>query len=105
MSPVMIFIVIAPLLLVAFCTWKAPRLMSIILWSLVAAIFFSSAVLLKGPGPFSEKALWITIAVPLIWTAFQFWTYWDGKAWRVTTGLISISIISGAIVFLSQPTI
>lgn len=105
MSAVLIIITLVLLLLVAFSTWRAPRLTSIILWSLVATIFFSSAILLKGPGPFSEKALWITIAVPLLWTAFQFWTYWDGKAWRVAAGLISISIISGAIVFLSQPTI
>ena len=105
MSPVLIGILIVSVLALAFFTWKAPRLTSIIIWALVATIFFCSALLLTGPGSFSEKALWITLAVPWVWMGFQFWVYWEKRAWFVTAALIAISVISGTIVFLSEPMI
>ncbi|MEM9619377.1 MAG: hypothetical protein AAF936_15590 [Pseudomonadota bacterium] len=105
MSPVFLAVIAVAVIGLALATWKAPRLTSIIFWSLVATIFFTSALLMKAPGPFPEKALWLTLAVPIIWTAFQFWTYWDGKPWRVAGGLIAIAIISGIIVFVSEPMV
>lgn len=60
MSPIVIGIVVVVLAGIIAATVKAPRLTSVILWSLVATIFFTAALLLTAPGPFSEKALWIT---------------------------------------------
>ncbi len=77
------------------------RVVSVTLLSLVATIFLSSALLLALPGDFSERALWITIFVPLIWASFMTYSYWDKKAWRtmLTLGLVSITGI--AIVIIS----
>ena len=86
-------------------TWKAPRLVSVIVWALLAAIFASAAILITFPGPFAEKALWVALSVPFIWVAFQFWTYWDKRAWRVAAGLIAVTALSAAIVFTSDPMI
>ncbi|MEM8770804.1 MAG: hypothetical protein AAGD92_04045 [Pseudomonadota bacterium] len=103
MSPILIGVIVTVLIALAAATWKAPRLTSIILWSLVATIFVTAALLIKAPGQFSERALWLTLAVPIIWTAFQFWTYWDSNKWRVAFGLIAFSVVGGVIVFLSEP--
>ncbi|MEL7201662.1 MAG: hypothetical protein AAFR27_11710, partial [Pseudomonadota bacterium] len=105
MSPVLIGVLVAVIAFIGFSTWKAPRLTSVIFWALAATIFFTAALLIKAPGPFSEKALWITIFVPVVWVIFQWWSYWDRKAWRVAAGLMIISIVSGAIVFLSEPMV
>ncbi|MEM9667309.1 MAG: hypothetical protein AAF950_00160 [Pseudomonadota bacterium] len=105
MSPLILCVVGALILLIGFFTWKAPRLTSVIWWSLVTTIFVTAALLLALPGPFSEKALWITIFVPLIWVLFQFWCYWDGNKWRVAGGLIATSAISAIIVFSIDPLV
>ena len=84
----------------ALATWKAPRLTSIILWALTATIFISSALALTLPGPFSERALWVALAVPLIWAVFQFWCYWDKSQWRVAGGMIALTLVGGIVVYL-----
>ena len=89
--------------LASYSTAKAPRLTSAILWSLTATIFSAAALLLTAPGPFSEKALWMTLAVPILWTGFLFWSYWDGQPWRVAGGLVSITVVGLATIFLSGP--
>ncbi len=103
MTPVLLVIVCLALVCLAAATWKAPRLSSAIVWALTATIFSSAALLVHAPGPFAQKALWITLAVPVIWVGFQFWTYWDGKPWRPAAGLIAITCLCGGIVFLSEP--
>ncbi|MEM9599893.1 MAG: hypothetical protein AAF926_02610 [Pseudomonadota bacterium] len=70
----------------------------------MAAIFATCVLLMHLPGSFSEKALWLTLAVPLIWCGFQFWCYWDEKAWRVTAGLIVITILGAVITFTTDPS-
>ncbi|MEM7663463.1 MAG: hypothetical protein AAF292_14560 [Pseudomonadota bacterium] len=105
MNPVTLGIAVLFLVGIAIATWKAPRLTSVIFWALIATIFFTAAMLLVLPGPFSEKALWIALSVPLVWVAFQFWCYWDAQKWRVAGGLIAVSFLSGAMVFLTEPTI
>jgi hypothetical protein len=72
---------------------------------LVTTIFITAALLLVLPGAFSSKALWIALSVPVIWVAFQFWCYYADSAWRVIVTQISLSIISGIVVFLSAPQI
>lgn len=104
MSPLPV-IVAALLLAVAYATWKAPRLTSVLVWSFLATLILSAALLLTLPAPFSEKALWLALAVPLIWTGFQFWCYWDGKPRRVAIGLILITLVSGALVAVSEPPV
>lgn len=105
MSPVVIGILAAVVIGLGVATWKAPRLTSVIVWSLVAAILASAALLLTLPGPFADVARWITLAVPLIWVGFQFWCYWHKKGWRVATGLIAVSLVSGLIIFVSEPMV
>ncbi|MEL6687018.1 MAG: hypothetical protein AAFP97_05300 [Pseudomonadota bacterium] len=89
---------------IGVATWKSPRLTSVILWALLAAIFTTCMLLMHLPGSFSEKALWMTLAVPLIWCGLQFWCYWDGKAWRVTGGLIALTVVGAAVTFLTTPS-
>ena len=105
MSPVLIIILVVALAGVIYATAKAPRLTSVLLWSLVATTFSSAAILLTLPGPFSEKALIMTVAVPLIWAGYQFWCYWDASKWRVVSGLIAISVIGGIVVYLTEPLV
>ncbi|MEL6362257.1 MAG: hypothetical protein AAFR21_14365 [Pseudomonadota bacterium] len=105
MTPILIAILIIFVIGIGIATWKAPRLTSIIWWALVATIFSSAALLLIVPGPFSEKALWIALSVPLIWVGLQFWCYWDKSKWRVASGLIVLSLVSGLVVFVTEPVI
>ena len=98
MSPILIGILALVSLGVIVATWKAPRLTSIILWSTLAAIMVSAAFGVVGPGPVRERVLWVLLLFPIPWVAFQFWCYWEQKPWRVVTGLISLSMISGAII-------
>jgi hypothetical protein len=105
MSPIALVILVIVFGLIGFSTWKAPRLTSVILWALVASMLFSAALLLTLPIEFKSLALWMALAVPIIWVAFQFWCYWDKHGWRVATGLIIISVVSGAIVFTTPPPV
>lgn len=84
-------------------TVHAPRLTSVILWSIVASMLLSAALLLTLPIEFRALALWMALAVSLIWVAFQFWCYWDKHGWRVAAGLITVSVVSGYIVFTTPP--
>jgi len=92
-------------LVTALTAWTvhAPRLTSVILWSLVASMLLSAALMLTLPIEFRALALWMALAVSLIWVAFQFWCYWDKHGWRVASGLIAVSMISGYIVFTTPP--
>lgn len=105
MSPIVLIILIFVLGFIGFSTWKAPRLTSVVLWALMASMLLSAALLLTLPIEFKSLALWMALAVPLIWVAFQFWCYWDRRGWRVATGLVVISIVSGAIVFTTPPPV
>lgn len=105
MSPLTIGILLFVATSLGIATWKAPRLTSILIWALVAAILFGAVLLLTLPFEFRSLALWLSLAVPLIWLGFQFMCYWDKKGWRVATGLISISIISGVIVAMVPPPV
>ena len=69
----------------------------------MATIFVGAAALLVLPGSFSDKALWLTLAVPLIWAGLQFWAYWERRAWRVAAGMMSLTLVSGLIVFTLEP--
>ncbi len=86
-------------------TWKAPRLTSVLVWSLLATIFVCSAILIQGPGSIDERALWTTLSVPIVWIVFQLWCYWDSKPWRLTGGLLFITLASGIAVLISKPLI
>ncbi len=66
------------------------RLLSCLLLSTLATIFLSAAILLKLPGPFDQKALWVSLAVPLIWLGFMLHAYWDERRWR------TVAVPSGA---------
>lgn len=84
-------------------TWKAPRLTSVTILSLLTTIFVTSAILIHGPGPFDERAVWMTMFIPILWIILQLWCYWDGKPWRVVGGQIGMIVVSAIIVALSGP--
>lgn len=105
MSPVAAGVLGALALALGLATWKAPRLTAILVWSLIATIFFSAAILVSAPGAFKDKALWMTLAVPLIWTVFQFLAYWLNKPWRAVFGMMAVSVAGAAVVFLSEPMV
>ncbi|MEM6535069.1 MAG: hypothetical protein AAF613_05445 [Pseudomonadota bacterium] len=84
-------------------TIHAPRLTSVILWSLLASMLLSAALMLTLPVPFRALAIWMALAVSLIWVGFQFWCYWDKRGWRVASGLVLVSLTSGYIVFTTPP--
>ncbi|ADM10769.1 hypothetical protein PB2503_13659 [Parvularcula bermudensis HTCC2503] len=105
MSPIVLGIVAVIVIGLGVATWKAPRLTSVILWSLIATLFIGAAALDVLPGAFSEKALWLTLAVPLIWAGLQFWTYWEKRAWRVAAALLGVTAVCGTIVFFFEPVV
>lgn len=92
---------------IALTAWTvaAPRLTSVILWSMIAALLGSSALSVIIPGNFLAVGIGVALAVSLIWVAFQFWCYWDKHGWRVASSLITISIISGIIAFTVPPSV
>ncbi len=92
-------------LLIIVSTWRRPRLTSILFWSLSATLFFTAAMLLVFPANFPDKAITITLMVPFIWVALQFWVYWAEKPQRVTAGLIALTLASAAIVFTNEPMV
>jgi len=102
----MMYAILAVLVVgIGLATWKAPRLTSVIWWSLIATIFFCSALLLALPGDFSTIALWLTLFVPICWAVFQFWCYWDSSKWRVTLSLITITVVSIGVVVSIEPPV
>jgi len=105
MSPVILGIVAVVFAGIGFSTWKAPRLTSVIFWALIATLFLGAAALIVLPGAFSEKALWMSLVLPVIWAAVQFWTYWEKRAWVVAGGLIAVTIICGIIIFTMEPVV
>ena len=98
MSPVLMGVLAVTGIGVIAATWKAPRLTSIILWAMIAAVTVSAAIAVIGPGPLRERVLWTILLFPVTWTALQFWCYWEQKPWRVVTGLIALSVASGIII-------
>lgn len=91
------------LLALGFATWKAPRLTSVTVWALLAALSFAAALLLVLPFDFGSLALWLALAMPLIWVAFQFLCYWDKAGWRVSILLILIFTCSTALILVTPP--
>ncbi len=77
------------------------RLFSMLLLSTLATIFLGAALLLRAPGAFDQKALWVSLAVPLIWLGFMLHAYWDAKRWRAVAVPVAGLIIGVAIVFTS----
>lgn len=103
MSAVLICILLAFVIGIGVATWKAPRLTGATWWSLLATILFSAALLLSLPFDFGQLALWLTLAVPVIWMAFMFLCYWDASKWRVPVALIVLSVASAAVITLVPP--
>lgn len=77
------------------------RLLSLLLLSTLATILLSAAILVRAPGAFDQKALWVGLAVPLIWLGFMLYAYWDAKGWRTAVVPLLGSVVGAAIVFTS----
>ncbi|MEM6914570.1 MAG: hypothetical protein AAF511_11400 [Pseudomonadota bacterium] len=103
MNPVLIGVLVMLFAGIGTATYKAPRLTSILFWSLTATVFSAAALLLIVPGPFSEVALWMSLAVPLIWAGFQFLCYWERNQWRVTALLIAVTVVGAVLVAFIEP--
>lgn len=83
MNPIAIGVLAAGLGGLGIATWKAPRLVGVLLWSLVVTIFISAVLFVHLPMSLAEKGSWITVMVPLLWVGFQFWAYWQSRKWIV----------------------
>lgn len=105
MSPILLGILAAVALMIIVGTIKAPRLMSVLIWSFVATVLFSAAIILMWPGPLSNKLLWMALLSPIIWVALQFWCYWQGKGWRVVLAMLAISVLGALAVALVDPVL
>ncbi|MEO0550452.1 MAG: hypothetical protein AAFZ91_11075 [Pseudomonadota bacterium] len=94
-------------LVFALVSWTvtAPRLTSVLIWALIAAMMLSAALLLLLPINFSALAIWLTFIMPLLWVVIQFWCYWERRTWIIVTGLIVVSIASTLIVLLIPPPV
>ena len=99
MSAITITLALTSTLALGFFSWKKPRLSSIIIWTMVASVLLTSAALIVIPGEFRAKAVWLSMVVPIIWVAFQYWCYWADSQWKVLGSLITISLASIAIIF------
>ncbi len=74
------------------------RVLSVTLLSFLATIFFGAGLLLGLPGDFAERALWVTVLVPIIWASFMIYSYWDKKPGRTVLTLTGISLCSLGVV-------
>ncbi len=86
------------LVLLSWFSWKKPRLSSILIWSMLAAMLLTSVVLLVMPAPFLDKATWLSLSLPITWCGLQYWCYWAESQWQVLFGLISLSIVSAVLI-------
>lgn len=84
-------------------TVAAPRLTSVTIWSFFASMLSTSALLLLFPGDIRTVGIGVALAISIVWVTFQFWCYWDKRAWRVATGLILVSVVSGIAVYTIPP--
>ncbi len=105
MNAIQIGLTIVSIVGLCWFSWKKPRLSSILVWSLIATLSSTAAALLIIPGPFSSKALWIALSVPIIWSAFQYWCYWADSQWQVLWSLLAISCVSALIVMNVDPVV
>ncbi|MEO1044559.1 MAG: hypothetical protein AAFX04_03880 [Pseudomonadota bacterium] len=105
MSPVVIGIIAAVVLALAFFTWKGPRLTGAIIWAFITTMAVCSAFVMIGPWGFADRVLIVALISPFIWVGLQFWLYWNPSKWRVLSVMIGISAISTAIILLSEPPV
>lgn len=86
-----------------YFTYRAPRLSSTILWSLVTTIFLTAAIFLAFPADRSEMALYLTVIMPLVWVGLQFLAYWDAHKWRMPAAMLGVSCLSVLVIILAGP--
>lgn len=93
------------LIVLSIVTYFAPRAMSVTLWAFVATTFLSAALLLVLPGTFANVAMWLALAMPLLWVGLQFWAMWEARTWRVLTSFGAISLASAVVIVFMDPKI
>ena len=103
MSPAVIGILAVVILALGLATWKAPRLTSTLVWTLIAATLIISAVAMNVPGDLSNNLIGLALIYPLLWVGLQFWCYWDRSKWRVAGGHVAACVLSGIVIFVSTP--
>ncbi|MEM9530259.1 MAG: hypothetical protein AAGA23_05030 [Pseudomonadota bacterium] len=89
--------------LVLWFTWRKPRLSGSVVWSLVATVLLTSALMLVLPGPLRERVVWVALASPLIWVGAIFWCHWDARPRRPQLTLIGVALAAGLVVYLLPP--
>lgn len=99
MSTIQISLAALLVITLGLFSWKKPRLSSIVIWAMVATVLLTSAALIVIPGEFRAKAVWLSMLVPIIWVAFQYWCYWADNQWKVLASMVAISLISIAVIF------
>lgn len=103
MSIVGITIAAVVLGILGFATWRRPRLMGTILWSLVAAILLVCASIVLTPGELLTRIIFITFFSPIVWVGLMFWCYYDKRQWRAVGSLFVLSIASIGVIIVSGP--
>lgn len=81
------------------------RIFAVTILAVLATILIGAAILLGVPGDFAERALWITLAVPIIWGVLIIYCYWDAKRWRILGVLTTLCIVSTGVILTNPPTL
>ena len=105
MNIVLISVIALATLGLGLFSWKKPRLASIVIWSLITTTLLISLTLIVLPVTFAEKAIWLSLLVPIILVGFQYWCYWAENEKRVLFTLITLSLLSGGAIVFIDPII
>ncbi len=102
-SSLLIGALLTALLVAVLATIKAPRLVSVLWWALVATMCITAAIAMNLPGDVRENLTALLLIIPLIWVGLQFWAYWDHSKWRVAGGMVGLCVVSGVVISISSP--
>lgn len=94
---------LAVLCVLAWSTWRKPRLTASIVWALTATLLGAAALALLLPSEIKPTLLWISILTPLLWVAFLVWCHWDARPYRPAVGLFTLTAVCGLVVWAVPP--
>lgn len=103
MNPVALGIGAVVLALLGLATWKKPRLMGALLWSMLATVLIICGVIVAVPGDLFTRLIIITFLSPLVWVGLMFWCYYDKRQWRAVGSIFGLTVISTVLVITSGP--
>lgn len=96
-------VLIAVLLILGFFTFRAPRLVALLLMTFVTIALGGSALSLLLPGEFVLSMIWVGVTLPIVWMLLLLWCYADNHRWRPLSGMIAISVVAGILLLVLEP--